>query len=231
MGLKIDRRISLIPKIIGWIVVAILLVLIVKLLIWENSYYKEKSAQSRAEVTPVLTMVEHVIAPGETPLTPEEYANYQTEADMPRYLKIERLGVNTIVCESEMSKDILPMPDNIHQAIWYAGSARPGQGRNVIISGISSGNSDDGIFKNLASLETGDAIIIENGNNFEYTYEVAEIRIIEESNMNLELNVVQKQIDDTETLSLVTTNADNRGDYTSVAFVRATLVRSTELEQ
>ena len=231
MGLKINQKAKLIPRIIGWVLAGILVIFMIKILVWENNYYKTKSEQTRAETVPVLTVVEHSIAPGEQELDDNTYANFQSEADMPRYLKIERLGVKTIVRKSEMSSYILPMPDNIYETLWYAGSSRPGQGRNVIISGISTGATKDGVFKNLDSLEKGDEIKIENGNGFEYTYEVAEIRLIEESKMNLELIDIQKQIEANETLSLVTTNANSKGEYDSVAAIRATLKKSTQLEQ
>lgn len=49
--------------------------------------------------------------------------------------------------------------------------------------------------------------------------------------MNLELIDIQKQIEANETLSLVTTNANSKGEYNSVAAIRATLKKSTQLEQ
>lgn len=231
MGLKINKKVSLIPRIIGWVILGILAVFMIKILIWENNYYKSKSNETRAETVAVLTVVEHSVAPSERRPSDQEYANFQSEADMPRYIKIDRLGVKAIVRQSEIKNYILPMPDNIHEALWYSGSARPGQGRNVIISGISNGSTMEGIFRNLDSLEKDDEITIENGNGFIYAYSVAEIRIIEESKMNLELMEAQKQIDNTETLSLVTTDASFGGEYESVALIRATLQSSTQLEQ
>ncbi len=232
MGLKIDKKLSLVPRILGWVILGILAIFMIKILVWENNYYKTKSEEQRAETVPVLTMVEHVIAPSEKAPSDEDYAEYQTEADMPRYLKIERLGVAAIIRTANIENNILPMPDNIHEALWYSGSARPGQGRNIIISGLSTGSSQDGVFKNLDSLEKGDKITVENGNGFVYTYNVAEIRIIQEENMNLELAEAQKQIDNTETLSLITTNTSyGKSDYESVAVIRATLESSTQLEQ
>lgn len=231
MGLRIDKKVSLIPRIIGWAILAILIIFMIKIFAWENNYYKTKSAETRAETEPVLTVVEHVVSPSESKPSEADYKAYQTEADIPRYIKIERLGVDAIVKTSEMSTYILPMPSNIFETMWYAGSARPGQGRNVIISGISSVRTADGVFKNLDSLEKGDEIKVENGNGFEYTYTVAEIRLIEEAKMNLELLEAQKQIDSTETLSLITTNANVKGEYDSVALIRATLTKSTQLEQ
>ncbi len=233
MGLKIDKKYSLIPKILGWAILAILVILMAKILIWENSYYKTKSAETRATQTPVLSMVEHVAHPDETELSDEQYSSYQVTTDAPRYLKIERLGVDTIIEQSESANtDILAVPHNIYQSMWYSGSSRPGQGRTIIITGLSAGDTKDGIFKNLSSLEKGDEIKITNGNNFEYTYEVEEISLIQEKDMSIKLNDIQSQIDNQETLSLVTTNIINsQGLYESVGVVRATLKSSTELTQ
>ena len=119
MGLKINQKAKLIPRIIGWVLAGILVIFMIKILVWENNYYKTKSEQTRAETVPVLTVVEHSIAPSEQELDDNTYANFQSEADMPRYLKIERLGVKTIARKSEMSSYILPMPDNIYETLWY----------------------------------------------------------------------------------------------------------------
>ncbi len=233
MGLKIDKKFNLIPKILGWAILAILVILMAKILIWENDYYRTKSSQERAETVSVLDMVGHIAHPDETPTSDEAFNTYQVEADEPRYLYIDRLDVKAIVKKSNTANsDILSVPDNIYEAMWYYGSARPGQGRNIIITGLSAGDTKDGIFKNIDSLEKGNEIRLINGNGFEYIYEVAELSILQESEMSTKLNDIQKQIDNTETLSLITTNVvDNIGTYDSIAIVRATLKSSTQLQQ
>ena len=87
MGLKINQKAKLIPRIIGWVLAGILVIFMIKILVWENNYYKTKSEQTRAETVPVLTVVEHSIAPSEQELDDNTYANFQSEADMPRSRK------------------------------------------------------------------------------------------------------------------------------------------------
>ena len=93
MGLKINKKISLIPKIIGWVLLVILVIAMTKILVWENGYYKNKSQEERAESTPVLTEVLHVLNPDETQPSPEQISKHQVEANQPRYIDISRLDV------------------------------------------------------------------------------------------------------------------------------------------
>ena len=93
------------------------------------------------------------------------------------------------------------------------------------MSGLSRGETKQGAFANLDSLEKGDKIEIELGNGSKYSYKVSEIRIVDAYDAEHELPSIQRRIDDKETLSLVTAieKSDAETDYTSIVIVRAVL--------
>ena len=224
MALKIDRRLSNIGKILGWVLVAIIAVGLIKVFIWERGYYHEKSNEQRAKADVVVTRIETVLSPSEFEPTEKEVADYQTSPNIPRYLDIPRLDVHARVRESAVDLNTLPMPNIIYDAAWFSGSGMPGFGGDVLISGLSRGKTKAGIFANLDSLEKGDEIIIERGDGEKFTYEVADLQIIDADEAEYKLSGVQRRIDDKETLSLVTVHAsEDNSAYESIVMLRATL--------
>ncbi len=222
MALKINRKLQNVLRIIGWVVLAVLIVCMIKTFVWEHNYYNTKSGETRARADLVITK----LAEAENPSEDEpDLASYQVEATKPRYLSIERLGIKTRVKESTVNSEVLAVPQNIHDVMWAAGSSRPSQGGVILMSGLSRGETKDGAFANLDSLEKEDKIEIELGNGDKYNYTVSEIRIVDASDAENELPSIQRRIDDKETLSLVTAikknNLDN--DYSSIVIVRAVL--------
>lgn len=224
MALKIDRRLSKIGKILGWALVAIIAVVLIKVFVWEQAYYRTKSGETRAKADVVVTEIETIIAPSELAPTDKEVAEYQVSASLPRYLDIPRLEVHARVRESAVNSNILPLPNIIYDAAWFSGSSKPGEGGNILMSGLAAGKTKDGIFRNLDSLEKGDEIIIETGAGDKYTYEVADLQIINASEMADKLPTAQRRIDDKETLGIVTVHsAEDSVKYESVVMLRATL--------
>lgn len=224
MALKIDRRLSNIGRILGWVLVAIIAVALIKVFIWERGYYHDKSAEQRAKADVVVTKIETVLAPSEFEPTEKEVAEYQTGQNIPRYLDIPRLEVHARVRESAVDMNTLPMPNIIYDVAWFSGSGAPGFGGDILVSGLSYGKTKPGIFANLDSLENGDEIIIERGDGEKFSYQVADLQIIDASEAENKLPGVQRRIDDKETLSVVTVRAsDDGGEYDSIVMLRATL--------
>jgi len=224
MALKINRNLQRILKIIGWVLLIALIACMIKILIWERNYYGTKSSETRAKADVVITGLATSTNPSEAPLSDEQIANYQVEATKPRYLDIERLGVHARIKASVVNSEILPVPENIHDVMWYAGSTKPGEGGVVLISGISNGPTTAGAFANLDSLEKGDKITIEVGSGDKYTYSTREIQIVDYSDAETKLPSIQRRLDDKETLSLITAKkVDNATDsYNSIVIIRAT---------
>lgn len=224
MSLKISKTANNIIKIVGWIVVIILIVLMAKILIWERGYYSSKSAERRATAPAVITEIAAAIDPSEIQPGENELNNHQVAADEPRYLDIPRLELQKVIVQgTTVNVHVLQVPDNIYETAWYSGSARPGKGGYIIISGLASGDSGAaGAFANLDSLESGDEITLTTGSGEQYHYAVRSTSIIEESNAKEQLIAAQQTIEDKETLVLVTNlKPSNAENYSSVAIVRA----------
>ena len=224
MALKINRADSRIGQTLGWAMVAIIAVLLIKTYVWEKNYYATKTNETRAKADVVITEIETILSPSEFEPSEDEIKEYQVEANNPRYLDIPRLDIHARVRHSAVDNNKLPLPNDVYDVAWFAGSSAPGQGGNVLISGLYKGSTKDGVFKNLDSLEKGDEIIIERGDGEKFTYEVRELQIVDAKDAANELPGVQRRIDDKETLSLVTarTYAEG-GEYESIVMLRATI--------
>ena len=223
MGLKISKKQNLVFKITFFSILGILVLILLKILSWENWYYQTKTSSIRNPEQAVITDIADASAPDETKPTSQDYAEYQVAATSPRYIEIPRLEIKARIEKSNVNENSMPLPTNIYDACWYSGSSRPGENGTVLISGIKRGISQNGAFANLDSLEKGDKITVIRGDDTEINYEVAEIRIIDREKAKEELPNAQKRLDDKETLSLITTNRANIIEpYQSIVLIRAT---------
>lgn len=106
-----------------------------------------------------------------------ELEAHVTPEGHPRYISIPSLAVDKArVLEVDVnSRNILTMPENIHDAGWYVKSALPGAGMGaVVIDGRGMGSTKSGIFARLGGLQIDDKITIERGDGASYTYRVVE---------------------------------------------------------
>ena len=206
MGLKISKKQNLVFKIIFFSILGILVLILLKILIWENWYYQTKTSSIRNPEQAVITDIADASAPDETKPTAQDYAEYQVAATSPRYIEIPRLEIKARVEKSNVNENSMPFENG-----------------TVLISGIKRGISQNGAFANLDSLEKGDKITVIRGDDTKINYEVAEIRIIDREKAKEELPNAQKRLDDKETLSLITTNRANIIEpYQSIVLIRAT---------
>lgn len=224
MALKINRNLQIILKIIGWVLLIGLIAGMIRILLWERDYYSTKSAEIRAKSDVVITALGVAENPSEEEISTEDINAFQVESTKPRYLDIERLNIHARMKESVVNSETLPVPANIHDVMWYAGSSRPGQGGVILVSGISKGATKAGAFANLDSLEKENKIKIEVGLGEVYTYTIKEILIIDAAEAEQKLPSIQRKIDDKETVSLVTAIEKTEGDdvYNSIVIVRGT---------
>ena len=73
MGLKIDRRARNITKGVGIAFLAVLVICLLKIWIWEHNYYQNKSAEERNPEQVVITALADVLNPSEAEISKEDY--------------------------------------------------------------------------------------------------------------------------------------------------------------
>ncbi|MCQ2571141.1 MAG: class F sortase [Candidatus Saccharibacteria bacterium] len=225
MGLKINKKASRIIRIISAIIGAIVVVCMIKILVWEASYYQNKSAETRNQQQAVITDLADANNPSEIEVTQEMLDAHQTYTTSPRYIIIPRLHLKARVMGSNVTEYVMPVPDNIADVAWYSGSGNPGQGGNILMSGISQGATKPGAFANLDSLEKDDEITLVRGDDETFTYIIREIQIIDKEEAKNKLPLAQERIDDKETLALISARrADEKSDvFNSIIIVKATI--------
>lgn len=91
---------------------------------------------------------------------------YKVPADQPRVIDIPNLGVSAYIQRVGIDQhNVMVAPDSIFFAGWYVGSVPPGEKGVSIIDGHVSGKYQDGIFRHLTNLKTGDTFRIQMGDN------------------------------------------------------------------
>ena len=124
MALKINRTTRRVIKGIGIALLIVLVAIMLKILVWENNYYKTKTGEERAMADVPITQIVSALNPSETEPTTEDVAKYQVEKNTPRYLDIERLSIHARVIKTEVDTNgILTTPDNIYDVNWHSGRA------------------------------------------------------------------------------------------------------------
>jgi len=112
-------------------------------------------------------------------ITSGQIASHKVAQDEPRYLEVPSLGIETtrITRIGVTDRKLLDLPANIHDAGWYAKSAKPGSGAGaVVIDAHSSGVSRSGVFAKLETLKPGDQVTVERGDGRTFTYEIYDVR-------------------------------------------------------
>ena len=128
-----------------WSVLTVLfLVFLIRVATFEASYYAEKEGSERAVAESV--EAEELI---EVEPTEQEVREYTVAPDRPRYLTVEKLGINKarILPMGVNTKGELATPNNIFDVGWYEASGKPGQGGTMIIDGHNGGPKKFGVFK------------------------------------------------------------------------------------
>ena len=226
MALKINRTTQRVIKGIGIVLLIAIIAVMLKILAWEDNYYKNKTGEERAIADVPITQIVSAINPSEKQPSKDDIDKYQVQKEEPRYLDIKRLNIHARALISEVDTNgILAVPDNIYDVNWYSGSSEPGHNGYIIFSGIHSSNDKKGVFADLDSLEQGDEITVENGSGEKFTYQVKEVNIISDQNdSDTVLAKMQTRLDDKETLSLVTVKTNNNNQqFESLVMLRATL--------
>lgn len=173
MSLKIRANWKFITK---WVALGLIgtlvLVFFVRVAIFENQYYSEMEGSERDTVEEI----EEVEELSEEVPTDDEVNEYVVDWDRPRYLSIEKLGVDRarVIALNVKSNGELGTPSNVFDVGWYELSGKPGQGGTVVIDGHNGGPNVRGVFKDLPVLAEGDIILIERGDGTVFSYSVVE---------------------------------------------------------
>ena len=224
MSLKINswRRVI---KIVFWIIVfALLGVFIVKILVFEHNYLEEKEGSERA-----ITIVEEEEELIEVKPTEEEVTEYIVAPDRPRYLTVEKLGINKarIIPMGVNVNGELATPNNIFDVGWYDASGLPGMGGTMIIDGHNGGPHVHGVFKDLPDLAEGDLIVVERGDGVVFKYRVVENKSVLLSESDAYMSTAARSPESgKESVTLISCTGEwsqQQGTYLSRQFTRAVL--------
>jgi len=114
--------------------------------------------------------------PDEKEPDPKKFGSYRVAPDLPRYLRISKIGVNSRVIRVGVKEDNqLKSPNSIYDTGWYENSAKPGEKGATLLDGHVHGPTKPGVFFNLKKLVSGDEIEVERGDGGKLKYRVAEV--------------------------------------------------------
>jgi len=220
-------------KIAKWAIWGILgiifLVFFVRVATFEASYYGEKEGSERVIAETVAEAEEEELIEEEP--TEQEVREYIVAPDRPRYLSVDKLGINKtrILPMGVNDSGELDTPVNIFDVGWYEASGKPGQGGTMIIDGHNGGPHVHGVFKNLPDLVEGDIITVERGDGVAYNYEVVENQEILLSDADAYMSTAAKTpVPGKESVTLISCTGEwsqQQRTYLSRQFVRAVLAK------
>lgn len=118
--------------------------------------------------------------PSETKPPSGSFGSYQVAANLPKYLKIPKLGTSArVIPLGVTTSNELKAPTNIYDTGWYEASAHPGDAASlgaVLIDGHVHGPTLPGVFANIKKLVADDTIQIVRGDNQVFTYKVVKVQ-------------------------------------------------------
>lgn len=100
--------------------------------------------------------------------------NHTAPPDQPKYINIPAIGVQQVRIFSMglLPNSAIKTPSNIYDAGWYDASAKPGKPGVMFVFGHVSSNENNGIFRDLKKLNTGNEVLVVGGDDKTYRYEV-----------------------------------------------------------
>ena len=235
MSLRINTLIRKIPQIILIIIGLFLFGCLIKVIVWEHFYYKEKEGSIRPPASEVGITTPEPEAVDETPVTETQIKNHLVAPDKPRFISgtfMDRTmgkGVPARIFEVGLTPSgAMATRANIFDVAWYRDSAKPGQGGTLLMNGHNGGPSKDGVFKDLHLIKIGDIITIERGDGAIFNYSVHDTKILRLDQANAYMPTMLKSpIPGRESLSLISCTGDwsqQQHTYLSRIMVRAVLV-------
>jgi len=229
MALKFNWKKNL-SKIIWGVIILILTICIIRVAVWEASYYAGMEGTTRA------TAIDNTIAPedtnenvDETERTEADKLAWRVSPEKPRFLSIDKLGIDRARVTEVGLNNIgrLQTPNNIFDVGWYRSSGKPGEGRTLLIDGHNGGPNLEGVFKHLPNLVPGDIIEIERGDGKFFRYKVVENEEVPLSEADSKMSkMLTTPENGKESLSIITCTgawSQVQNTYLSRQFLRAVL--------
>lgn len=148
-------------------------------------------------------------APSTQPVTSAARSSYVVAPDLPRYLKIPKIGVYARVLQvGVLASGALGTPPDIYDTAWYTGSAKPGDPGATLIDGHLDGAYADGVFWNLHKLAPGDQIQIIRGDGAVLTYQVVKTQAFDANDPNMMQSAITPITPGKSGLNLITCNGN-----------------------
>lgn len=164
--------------------------------------------------------------PSEAPVSDDAKRNYSVAPDMPRIIKIGKIGVDARVLRlSVTNSGAIQAPSNIWDTGWYEGSAKPGEDGNAFIDGHVTGPTMSAVFTGLKTLQNGEKISIERGDGSILEYAVVGVRTEKVEDINM-ATVLAGPGGDKQTLTLMTCGGNLVGEYSYDSRVIVTAERT-----
>ena len=117
----------------------------------------------------------------------DDLANYVVAPNMPRYLIISKLGVDSRIKPLGVSdSDQLQAPTNVYDTGWYNASSLPGQPGAMLIDGHVSSWTAHGVFYGIKTLVAGDQIKVIRGDGTTFTYTVVKSQIYNANQVDMQ---------------------------------------------
>ena len=210
-------------KIIWGIIIACLSIFILRVALWENTYYSTKEGSTRAVATSEHEEEEII----EVEPTKEEEAEHVVPENSPRYITIDSLGVigRMVIPVGLTATGELDTPRNIYQIGWYEKSGAPGYGGTLVLDGHNGGPNVEGVLKHLPEVEIGAKILIERGDGNSYSYTVVENTTVPLSESDAYMKTAfTSPVSGKESLTIITCTgewSDLQSTYLSRQFLRA----------
>lgn len=155
---------------------------------------KEASASNAIVQAPVQSTTTPTATAGATTQVPNNAstvatsktaANYAVAPDLPRFIKIPKLGINAPVVSVGLTSDgSVGTPTNIYEAAWYNGSAKPGDNGASFIDAHSSA-AGGALFGHLDRLVNGDRIQVQKGDGSIITYQVVSVQVVGKDSVDM----------------------------------------------
>ena len=223
MGLKINRKAETATKIVFFSLLGIIIIVLAKIFIWEIGYYQTKTVQTRNGEQVIIANLDDPDAPVEEAPSDKEMAEHRVGNASPRYITIGEKKARVINIAVENNSMMLP--DNIHDVNWYSATAKPGQGKVIIMSGIVTGSTTEGAFSGLSELKKGNIITIENGEGKKFDYAVTNNTVVDRNDAKNTLPALQTGSREKEMLLLLalTKKSAESTEFDAIEIVQANL--------
>ncbi len=125
--------------------------------------------------------------PSTTKPSSQAFGQYAVAPDLPRYIKIPKLQVDARVLQVGVTTNgALGTPNNVYDAAWYTGSAKPGQVGATLLDGHVSSWTTHGVFYGIKTLVAGDTIQIVRGDDTVLTYKVVKTQTYADDQVDMQ---------------------------------------------